>query len=90
MTLSSALDEFTRLLKPGGVVILTAPFASNVYIVPYHYCSGFFKYWYEHHLEQRGFARTVELLFAQGYSMFTEDEAAIEIASVIVRKRWLK
>ena len=25
-----ALDEFARLLKPGGVVILTAPFASNV------------------------------------------------------------
>ena len=27
---TNALDEFTRLLKPGGVVILTAPFASNV------------------------------------------------------------
>lgn len=50
-----ALDEFARLLKPGGVVILTAPFASNVHMAPYHYCSGFSKYWYEHHLAQRGF-----------------------------------
>ncbi len=50
-----ALDEFARLLKPGGVVILTAPFASNVHMAPYHYCSGFSKYWYEYHLTQRGF-----------------------------------
>lgn len=50
-----ALDEFARLLKPGGVVILTAPFSSNVHMAPYHYCSGFSKYWYEHHLALRGF-----------------------------------
>lgn len=50
-----ALDEFARLLKPGGVVILTAPFGSNVHMAPYHYCSGFSKYWYEYHLAQRGF-----------------------------------
>lgn len=50
-----ALDEFARLLKPGGVLILTTPFASNVHMAPYHYCSGFAKYWYEHHLAQRGF-----------------------------------
>lgn len=50
-----ALDEFARLLKPGGRLILTAPFASNVHMAPYHYCSGFSKYYYEHHLAQRGF-----------------------------------
>lgn len=50
-----ALDEFVRLLKPGGVLILTAPFSSNVHMAPYHYCSGFSKYWYQHHLEVRGF-----------------------------------
>lgn len=49
-----ALDEFVRLLKPGGVMILTAPFASLVHMAPYHYCSGFSRYWYEHHLSLRG------------------------------------
>ena len=49
-----ALDEFGRLLKVGGTLILTAPFASNVHMAPYHYCSGFSRYWYEHHLPARG------------------------------------
>src|SRR3990172_6853665 len=38
---TKALDEFTRLLKPGGKLILTAPFTSLVHFAPYHYCSGF-------------------------------------------------
>lgn len=49
------LNEFARLLKSGGVLILTAPFASMVHLAPYHYCSGFSRYWYEHHLPLRGF-----------------------------------
>jgi SAM-dependent methyltransferase len=50
-----ALDEFARLLKPGGRLILTAPFASQVHMAPYHYCTGFSRYWYELHLPKRGF-----------------------------------
>ena len=56
-----ALDEFARLLKPGGTLILTAPFASMVHMAPYHFCSGFSRFWYEHHLPARGF-EIVELV----------------------------
>ena len=49
-----ALDEFARLLRPGGVLILTAPLASWVHFAPYHYCTGFSRYWYEFHLPPRG------------------------------------
>ena len=52
---TKALDEFSRLLKVGGILILTAPFASNVHMAPYHFCSGFSKYWYEHHLARLNF-----------------------------------
>ncbi len=50
-----ALDEFARLLKPGGKLILTAPFASLVHFAPYHYVTGFSRYCYEHHLPLKGF-----------------------------------
>jgi ubiquinone/menaquinone biosynthesis C-methylase UbiE len=57
---AKTLAEFVRLLKPGGKLILTAPFASLVHLAPYHYYSGFSRYWYEHHLPLFGF-RIVEL-----------------------------
>ncbi|NCD10163.1 MAG: SAM-dependent methyltransferase [Negativicutes bacterium] len=49
-----ALDEFARLLRKGGKLILTAPFVSWVHFAPFHYCSGFSRYWYEYHLPKRG------------------------------------
>ena len=52
---TKAFDEFARLLKPGGPLLLTAPFAPIVHMAPYHYCTGFSRYWYEYHLALRGF-----------------------------------
>ena len=46
-----ALLELNRVLKPGGKLILTAPFASLTHYSPYHYATGFNKYFYEHHLK---------------------------------------
>lgn len=57
----AALDEFARLLRPGGEVILTAPFASMVHQAPFFFQSGFSRFWYEHHLTSRGF-EIVELV----------------------------
>ena len=53
---TGALVEFNRLLRPGGVLILTAPFASLTHFAPYHFATGFSKYWYEHHFPKAGFA----------------------------------
>ncbi len=50
-----ALQEFQRLLKKGGTLILTAPFCSLTHFAPYHYSTGFNQYFYEHHLEKLGF-----------------------------------
>ena len=43
----AAIREFTRLLCPGGTLILTAPFCSLTHFSPYHFSSGFNRYWYE-------------------------------------------
>ena len=40
---NKALSELTRILKKGGRLILTAPFASLTHYAPYHYSTGFNK-----------------------------------------------
>ena len=52
---SKAIDEFLRLLKPAGILTITAFFASMLHFAPYHYSCGFSCYWYRHHLSERGF-----------------------------------
>lgn len=50
-----AIKEFSRIIKPNGTLILTAPFCSLTHFAPYHFCTGFNIYWYEKHLENYGF-----------------------------------
>ena len=45
----SAIKEFSRLLKKGGKLIVTAPFCSLTHFSPYHYYSGFNKNFYKKH-----------------------------------------
>jgi ubiquinone/menaquinone biosynthesis C-methylase UbiE len=50
----SAIKEFSRILKPGGVLLITAPFCSLTHFAPYHFASGLNRYWYEEHLPAMG------------------------------------
>ena len=51
----AALAEFSRLIKPNGYLLITAPFASLTHFAPYHFASGLSRYFYEHHLKEYGF-----------------------------------
>jgi SAM-dependent methyltransferase len=51
----AAVTELTRLLRPGGLLILTAPFCSFTHFSPYFYSTGFSRNWYVHHLGTLGF-----------------------------------
>ncbi|MEM6883624.1 MAG: methyltransferase domain-containing protein [Verrucomicrobiota bacterium] len=46
----AALTELSRLLRPGGKIILSAPFCSITHYAPYHFHTGLTRYWYETHL----------------------------------------
>lgn len=59
-----AVEKMARLVKPGGRMIITAPFNSLTHFAPYHYCSGFSQFFYKLHLERLDF--TVEELTANG------------------------
>lgn len=51
-----ALKEFARLLRPGGRLLITAPFVSFTHFAPYHFATGFNRYFYLQHLNALGFA----------------------------------
>ncbi len=50
----ASLMKVCRLLKPGGMLILTAPFCSLTHFAPHFYCTGFSSYFYRHHLQNAG------------------------------------
>ena len=54
-------------------MILTAPFASNVHMAPYHFCSGFSKYWYQHHLAPRGFEISTLVANGDWYALLRQE-----------------
>lgn len=51
----AAIREFSRILRKDGHLILTVPFCSLTHFSPYHFSTGFNRYYYEHHLPAHGF-----------------------------------
>ncbi len=52
---AQAMAEFARLLRPGGFLLITAPFCSITHFAPYHFYTGFSRYFYDHYLAQHDF-----------------------------------
>jgi len=50
-----AVEKLTRLVKPEGLLIITAPFVSWTHFAPYHYATGFSEYFYNEQMTNHGF-----------------------------------
>ncbi|WP_299101260.1 bifunctional 2-polyprenyl-6-hydroxyphenol methylase/3-demethylubiquinol 3-O-methyltransferase UbiG [uncultured Winogradskyella sp.] len=68
-----AVKEFARLLKKDGFLILTAPFCSLTHFAPYHFYSGFNRFFYETELKAHGF-EIVEMEANGNYFEFLAQE----------------
>ena len=51
----AAIKEMARIIRAGGVMIITAPFCSLTHFAPFHFASGLNQYFYEHHFSVLGF-----------------------------------
>jgi len=69
----AAIREFSRLLPLGGHLILTAPFCSLTHFAPYHFSTGFSRFFYDNHLKSNGF-EIVELTPNGNYFEYVAQE----------------
>jgi len=52
---NDTLRELDRVLKKGGYMIITAPFCSLTHFAPYHYATGFSRFFYEEFCKNNGY-----------------------------------
>lgn len=68
------VKELARILKPGGILLLTAPLGSGIHQEPYHFYGGYTPYWYEKFLTEAGFGQiTIEA--NEGFYRFFSQES---------------
>lgn len=88
-----AIKEFYRLLKRGGRLIITAPFCSLTHFAPYHYYSGFNRYFYEKNLHDNGFLIDVINPNGNYFKYLAQEVHRIEGVSLLYsqyRTRWFE
>lgn len=69
-----SIKEFSRIIKNGGYLLITAPFCSGTHFAPYHFYSGFNRYFFEKYLSENGF-QVIELMPNGNYFDFLRQEA---------------
>jgi ubiquinone/menaquinone biosynthesis C-methylase UbiE len=52
----SALTELSRVLAKNGTILITVPNVSLTHFAPFHFATGFNRYFFEHHLPKLGFS----------------------------------
>jgi SAM-dependent methyltransferase len=80
------VKEFSRLIKPGGTLILTAPNACLRHLDPYYYYSGFSDRWYENFLTENGFEIEEIVPVGDYYSWLAVEMARTGMANSLISK----
>ena len=80
------VKEFSRLIKPGGTLILTAPNACLRHMDPYFFYTGFSDRWYEKFLTENGFEIEEIVPVGDYYSWLGVEMARTGLTHSIVAK----
>ncbi len=75
------VKEISRVLRPGGKLILTAPLGSGIHQEPFHFYGGFTPYWYERFLAQAGFEDIHVEPNAGSFRAFSQESLRFVLAS---------
>ena len=67
------IAEFSRILKSGGRIILSAPLASGIHQEPHHYYGGYTPYWYGKFLPEQGFSNITIVANAGFFKFFSQE-----------------
>ncbi len=51
----AVVREISRITKPGGLLLMTAPLGSGLHQEPYHFYGGYTPYWYQRFLAAYGY-----------------------------------
>lgn len=75
------VKEISRVLRPGGKLVLTAPLGSGIHQEPFHFYGGFTRYWYERFLAQAGFEEISVEPNAGSFRAFSQESLRFVLAS---------
>ncbi len=70
----AAINEMNRILKKGGIMIITSPFCSLTHFAPYHFCDGFNSYFYNYHLKERLNYQNIQIDYNGNYFEYISGE----------------
>ena len=68
-----AIEEFSRITKQGGILLITAPFCSLTHFAPYHFSTGFNRYFYEDVCNRYGY-KIEQIQYNGNYFAYLEQE----------------
>lgn len=83
---NETIKEFSRLIKSGGTLILTAPNACLRHMDPYFFYTGFSDRWYEKFLTENGFEIEEIIPVGDYYSWLSTEMARTAISHSIIVK----
>lgn len=82
-----AIKEFSRILKSGGRLYLTAPFLVGTHRPPRHYYAGFSEFWYKENLNKYNF-KNITVILKKGFLSFYSQETFRVLILLLKSKKW--